>query len=310
MQMEMQQLRYALAVADAGTFTAAAALVRVSQSAVSTQVQALERELGVAIFDRRPTGARPTEAGEVLIGRIRTALAAVDDIGATAAAVVGLLRGTVRVGAVASLAWPPFFDAIESVRSAHPGLDVSLREGRSAQIQADVLDGLVDVAVVSWVETPPPGLDAWVAVEERVAAHVAPDHPWATRDAVSPDELIESDLIALTPGTGMRAAFDHLMRSEGLHPRVRWEVTLPSTARGLAHRGMGVAVLTTSRADPPDELVRVPIRSRYATSRLGVVWRSRPAPSAPTEAMLRALREHLGAPETPGQVPGRTTPRS
>ena len=292
--MEIHQLRYAVAIADEGSFTAAARALHVVQSGVSAQVARLERDLGIALFERRARGVEVTEAGAPVIQRMRAALSALDAVEATAAEVAGLVRGPVRVGAVAGLSWPRFLDGLEQVRSDHPGLDISLREGISADLQESVLDGRLDVAVASWVLEPAAGLESWVAVEEQVVALVSKEHPWAGRRRVAPRDLEDQDLVCTTRGTGMRAAFDHLVRTEGLTARVRWEVTLPTTARALAARGLGVAVLTSSQADAPDDLVRVPIRSRHTTTRLGVVWRPRPAPSAATRAVLEAMRHHLG----------------
>lgn len=291
--MEIHQLRYAVAIADEGSFTAAALSLHVVQSGVSAQVARLERDLGITLFDRRSRGVVVTEAGAPVIQRMRAALSALDAVEATAAEVAGLVRGPVRVGAVAGLSWPAFLDGLEQVRAEHPGLDLHLREGISAELQESVLDGRLDVAVVSWVLEPATGLESWVAVEEELVALVRPDHPWARRRRIAPRELEDQDLVCTSRGTGMRAAFDHLVRAEELSAHVRWEVTLPTTARALAARGLGVAVLTSSRADAPDALVRLPIRSRHTTTRLGVVWRARPAPSAATTAVLEAMRHHL-----------------
>jgi len=76
-------------------------------------------------------------------------------------------------------------------------------------------------------------------------------------------------------------------------------VTLPTTARALASRGLGAAVLTTSVADLPDALVYVPVESDYARSRLGIVWRSGHAMTAATRIVLDALREHLARSVSP-----------
>ncbi|MFY0409862.1 LysR family transcriptional regulator [Solicola sp. PLA-1-18] len=292
--MEIHQLRYAVAIADEGSFTAAAAAMHVSQSGVSAQVGRLERELGVTLFDRGPRSVRPTESGTLLVERMRTVLAALADVHATAGEVLGLLRGTVRVGAVAGLGWAPFLDALEHVHSAHPGLDLSLREGVSSAVQEEVADGRLDVAVVSWSGEPLAGLASWVAVHERVAVVVGRHHPWASRTSVLPADLLDAEVVCTSRGTGMRAAYDALMRAEGLPTPVTWEVTLPTTARALVARGLGVGVLTTSHADLDDDLVRVEIRSDHTESMLGVVWRPRPDPSPAAAAVLSALRRHLG----------------
>jgi DNA-binding transcriptional LysR family regulator len=291
--MEVHQLRYAVAVADSGSFTAAAAALNVSQSGVSAQVGRLEHELGVRLFERSARRVTVTPAGIDLLDRMRHALAAIADVPSVADEVLGLVRGSVRLGSVAGLGWPAFLDAVEQVHDAHPQLALSLREGNSAALQSDVLAGRLDVAIVSWVDEPMSGLRWFVAVEERVAAAVGADHRWTTRAGVAPAELLDVPVVCLAAGTGVRAAYETMMTREGLPAPVSWEVTLPTTARALASRGLGAAVLTTSSADVPDALVYVPIESDYARSYLGVVWRSEHAISAAARTVLEALHAHL-----------------
>lgn len=291
--MEVHQLRYAVAVADAGSFTAAAAALHVSQSGVSAQVGRLEHELGVRLFERSGRRVVITAGGSDLLDRMRDALDALTDVRSAADELLGLVRGAVRLGAVAGLGWSAFLDALERVHGDHPGLELSLREGNSTALQSDVLHGRLDVAVVSWVDEPMAGLASFVAIDERVVAAVGVDHVWAGRKAVRPAELLETAVVCLGGGTGMRSAYDTMMSREGLPAPVTWEVTLPATARALAARGLGAAVLTSSRADLPDDLVHLPIDSAHARSRLGVVWRPGRAPTAATRAVLAVLRRHL-----------------
>lgn len=291
--MEVHQLRYALAVADELSFTAAANALHVSQSGVSAQVALLERELGLPLFDRSSRGVRITPAGAPVLEQLRRALTELDRVRTVADDLLGLVRGSVSVGAVAGLGWPAFLDALQHVHETHPGLELSLREGKSLELQDDVATGRLDLAVASWVDEPQAGLGSWVALEERVTAAVGHDHPWARRKRIKPAELLDQPIVCLAPGTGMRTSYDAMMRSEGLPAPVTWEVTLPTTARALAARNLGVAVLTSSRADLPTDLIRLEITSEYATSRLGVVWRTRPALSVGARATVTALRDHL-----------------
>ncbi|WP_152361436.1 LysR family transcriptional regulator [Microlunatus speluncae] len=291
--MEVHQLRYALAVADELSFTAAAQALQVSQSGVSAQVALLERELGLPLFDRSSRGVRITPAGEPVLEQLRRALAEFDRVRAVADDLLGLVRGSVSIGAVAGLGWPAFLDALQHVHESHPGLELTLREGKSLELQEDVAAGRLDLAIASWVDEPRAGLGSWVALEERVTAAVGPEHPWSRRKRIRPADLLDQPIVCLAPGTGMRTSYDAMMRAEGLPAPVSWEVTLPTTARALAARQLGVAVLTSSLADLPTELVRLEITSEFAASRLGVVWRTSPALSAAARATLGALRQHL-----------------
>jgi DNA-binding transcriptional LysR family regulator len=294
--MEVHQLRYAVAVADAGSFTAAAAALHVSQSGVSAQVARLEHELGLHLFERGARAVTATPAGDQLLVRMRGVLAALEDIRSTADQHLGLLRGHARIGAVAGLTWPAFIDALVNLRAQHPELEISLTEGLSLLLQQQVADGKLDVAVVSWARAPQPGLASWVATEERLTAVVSHTHPWAAKTSLVADDLLEGEVICMASGTGMRAAYEAMMHAEGHPAPVAWEVTLPSTVRALAERGLGVGIVTSSLADGADNLVHLPIRSRHGTSKLGVVWRDHPPAGPPTTAVVTSLRRHLAHP--------------
>jgi len=285
--MELHQLRYVLAVVETGSFTAAAERVRVSQSGVSTQVQKLERELGVALFDRTSRRVTLTQEGERLTPAIRAALEAVEEIGATAADLRGLLLGSLRVGTVFGLTWPRFYDALAEISAAHPGLDLRLREDTSARLIGAVRHGEIDLALVAWAEHPPEDLGSAVVFDDPMVAVVAPSHPWAARRTIRPEELIGMDLIALPEGTGDRSALEALLAGRADAPTPRWEVSTPATVERLAVRGLGVGVVSAATCRRWEGIRAIPIDAPHVRSRLGVVWRT--APNRAAQALLELL---------------------
>ena len=289
--MELHQLRYFLAVVDEGTFSAAAHAVRISQSGVSTQIQKLERELGVALIDRTPRRVTPTAAGARLVPYARAAVAAVEDVRGAANDIRGLVVGSLRVAVVAGLTWPPLFDALAAIRRAHPGIDLLLHEGTSADLVTGVRDGQTDVAVVAWSGDPPAGVSCMVAVDDALVVVVPTGHPWATRDSIRPDELAEAEVIALPVGSGSRAALDATLARAGAPGEPRWEVSSPAHIRMLAQRDLGVGVVSESTAAGWPELVVVPVDDLQARSRLGIAWSRRPSHAA--RALLDRLLDRL-----------------
>lgn len=287
--MELHQLRYFLAVVDEGTFTAAAEAVRISQSGVSTQIQKLERELGLALIDRSARRVVPTPAGRRLLPYARAAVCAVEDVTAVANDIRGLVIGSLRVATVTGLTWPGLFEALADVHTAHPGIDIRLHEGNSDDLIAQVREGTADVAVAAWADDEPDGVRRHLIVDDPVVALVARAHPWATRARIRPTELADVDLIALTRGTGARGALDALLTRAGVVARPRWEVATPAFVQMLTSRGLGVGIVSATTAGEWDDVVTVPIDDERARSRLGIVWRDRPGPAA------RELLAHLGA---------------
>lgn len=284
--MEIHQLRYATAVADTGSFTAAAEAVNVSQSGVSTQVQKLERELGVTLFDRSGRRVSLTADGERMLPAVRDALRALDGIRTTADDLRGLLRGTLRVGTVSGLTWPRLFDALGDLRTTHPGLEIRLHENTSEHLADALRHGKLDIAVIAWAQHPPARLETVTLFDDPLVAVVSPDHPWASRRSIRPEELDLVDVITLPVGTGDRAALRQL-RPE-LEPR--WEVSTPWFIERLAARGLGVGVVSDATRRRWDQVRAIPVDAAEVRSRLGVAW-----PASPTRAAL-ALRTLLAAP--------------
>ncbi len=285
--MELHQLRYVLAVLDAGSFTAAATRVRVSQSGVSAQVQKLERELGVALFDRSARRVELTAEGARLIPALRAAVAAVDGVRDRASELRGLVVGSLSVGTVTGLTWPTLFDAIAEIHGSHPGVDLRLREAASDALIDGVRHRELDIAIAAWSPEPPDGLETATVFDDALVAVVATAHPWAARRRLRPAELAEADLIALPPGTGARIALDATLVRANLASRPRWEVATPAHLETLARRGLGVGIASESTVGAAAGVVRIAIDDPRARSQLGIVWRPDPGPA--TRALLARL---------------------
>jgi DNA-binding transcriptional LysR family regulator len=285
--MELHQLRYFLAVVDEGSFTAAAEAVRISQSGISTQIQKLERELGIALIDRSARRVELTPAGARLVPYARTALAAVDDVTGAANDIRGLVVGSLRVATVTGLIWHPLFDALATIHTQHPGIDIRLQEGESDDLIAQVRAGTVDVAIAAWSGSEPDGVQVSVVFDDELVAVVGRGHPWAARGSIRPAELARAALIALPRGTGARAALDALLTRMGTSIDPRWEVATPAYVEILTTRGLGVGIVSATTAQDWVDVVSLRIEDKRARSRLGMVWRDHPSHAA--QALLRHL---------------------
>ncbi|MGI5127770.1 LysR family transcriptional regulator [Pseudonocardia sp. CA-107938] len=288
--MELHQLDYLVAVVDEGSFTRAAARLHVSQPAVSAQIRKLEHELGEPLLDRAPTGVRPTAVGEAVLAEARTAVAAIGRIRETVTAHRGLLQGRVNVGVVGSGLPPQLPDLLASFARAHPGVEVSLTEGRGAERLTALLDGRSDLAIVGVVGDPPPGIAAIPLSDEPIVAGIGPDDPLAGRARVHLAELADRPVIALPVGTGLRAGIDAALAAAGVAPRIAYEAGTPAMLGELAVRGLGVALVPASVVPFVDGLTAIdldpPLRGR-----IDLVW-----PSArPVSPAGRALIAHVRA---------------
>lgn len=291
--MQIRQLEYLVAVADTGTFTAAAAREHVAQPAISAQIAALEGEVGQRLFLRTPRGAEPTEAGRELLRHARDILARLSRAGEAMDELTGLVRGHVTIGTVRGAPLGRLADLLGQFRRDHPGVDLTVRESESIDLLTGLLDGTVDLALVGLAGETPDGITTSVLLQTPVGAVVGAGDPWAARRQLTLAQVAERPVITLVPGTGVRTAFDAACAHQGLHPRIGFEVGTVGAAIELARAGLGVAVVP---ADPsltigPEgralAIVRPVVRSRLALAwATDIPTRGRPA----ARALLAAAR--------------------
>ncbi|MEU6210191.1 LysR family transcriptional regulator [Streptomyces sp. NPDC047023] len=282
--MEIHQLRYFAAIVDEGTFTAAARRLHVSQSGISTQVAKLESELGQQLLDRSGRRIRLTAAGEAVLPLAKNALAAFEAITHTAAEFADAVRGRVRLGMIMGCSIPAFLDTVADVGRTHPGVEISLHEGPSDDLQAQTLSGSLDLALIGYAGTVAAGLEASVVIDEPITAAVPAGHP-LDRPDLRLGDLRSEKILCLSPGTGIRAAYEDSCHRIGLGPRVDVDASSPATLLRLAERGAGVAVLSASSAQGT-ALRTVPFTDAATHARLGLVTRR--GPHSPAVQLLRS----------------------
>ncbi|MFF4846155.1 LysR family transcriptional regulator [Streptomyces collinus] len=281
--MEIHQLRYFAAIMDEGTFTAAAHRLHVSQSGISTQVAKLELELGQQLLDRSGRRIRLTPAGKAVLPLARNALAALEAIKHTADEFADAVRGQVRLGMIMGCSIPAFLDTIADLGHTHPGIELSLHEGYSDDLQAQVLAGSLDLALIGYAGSVAPGLEASIVIDEPIAAAVPAGHP-LDRPNLRLGDLRGEKILCLCPGTGIRAAYEDSCRRIGIGPRVDIDASSPVALLRLTERGAGVAVLSASSMQGTG-LQTVPLTDAATRARLGLVTRG--GQHSPAAQLLR-----------------------
>jgi len=286
--MELRQLEYLVAVVDAGGFTRAAERVHISQSGVSAQIRALERELGQPLLDRSGRSVRPTAAGTAVLPFARAALAAVSGARLAVDELSGLLRGRVAVGVVVGCALPAFSAALAAFHRAHPQVGLTLVERASDELVEQVRGGDLDLVVAGVHGPPRPGLERLVVVDERLVLAVPPEHELAGRDSVPLAELADRPLVGLPRGAGVRAAFDAAC---GLD--VALEASSPAVVLDLVVRGLGVGLVSASMTDGYPGVCVVELAPPAPAARLEVLWRDAAAASPAARELAATVRAHL-----------------
>ncbi|WP_086668747.1 LysR family transcriptional regulator [Lentzea kentuckyensis] len=258
--MELQQMRYVVAVAETGSFTKAARRCLVVQSALSHQIARLERELGARLFDRTSRSVRLTAAGTAFLSSARQCLDFAERAAAEVAAAVGEVRGRLVVGVIPTVAAVDLPAVLRVFRERYSQVRVALRMLPSHELVSLVREGALDLAFLGL----PPGArpegvrGVELARDEHVAV-VAAEHPFAGRAETDLAALAEELFVDFPAGSPGRTQSDQAFAAAGLHREVAFEVTTAELMAGLIREGLGVAVLPSRYTPQLTGVVTLPI---------------------------------------------------
>jgi DNA-binding transcriptional LysR family regulator len=242
--MELQQMRYVIAVAETNSFTRAAERCHVVQSALSHQIARLEQELGARLFERTSRRVRLTPAGAAFLPAARQCLDAAERAAAEVAAAVGEVRGRLAVGLIPTVAAVDVPAALHDFRRQYPHVRIGLRVGASEDLAKQVEQGVIDVAFLGLPTTArPQGVAAHELARDRLVAVVAPDHPLADEPTVDLRRLSSEVFVDLPAGTAGRIQSDQAFAAAGLSRDVAFEVTTADFMARLVGQGLGIAML-------------------------------------------------------------------
>ncbi|WP_433715184.1 LysR family transcriptional regulator [Nocardia sp. CA-084685] len=270
--MELQQMRYVVAVAETNSFTRAAQRCLVVQSALSHQIARLERELGARLFERTSRRVRLTPAGAAFLPAARQCLDAAERAAGEVAAAVGEIRGRLAVGLIATVAAVDIPDALREFRRLYPQVRIDLRVGASDDLIEQVKDGTVDVAFLGLPTTAhPEGVAAHELARDRLVAVVAPDHPLADQPLVDLRRLSSEVFVDLPAGTAGRIQSDQAFAAAGLDRDVAFEVTTGDYIARLVRPGLAVAMLPAAYTPQLSGVVTIEVTDAPARIEY-VIW--------------------------------------
>lgn len=244
-------------IVEQGSLTKAAAVLHMSQPALSHQIAAIERELGTAVIERLPRGIRPTAAGLAAVAEARIALAAAGRAMTAARRVAAGTGGRIRIACAETMTGWLLVPVLRSWRHRFPDVELDLMEYTSADRMLEVLlAGGADISVAP----PPTRTDEHFEPlgEEEIVVVASPEHRFAAMDAVPLTELAGEPLVHYDRTNGNAVWVDQFAAERGaVLPRPTLRTGSPRTAAQLAAAGMGVAIVPISALTPrPDGTVR------------------------------------------------------
>ena len=247
MMLDVRRLRVLREVAARGSFSAAAETLNFTQSAVSQQIAALEREAGTRLVERNARGVRMTDAGAALVRHADAILARLADAEAELEAIAGLRGGRVRLSSFTTAAATIIPSAIARFRDRHPAVEVTLTPAEPPEGMEKLRAGEVDVALLietGWERSPDDGIERVRLLDDPMYVCLPKGHAKAAKPKLRLEDLRDDAWLVGSSNTCPDCAI--ILRAcaaAGFEPRISFQSDDYSSMQGFVAAGMGVSLV-------------------------------------------------------------------
>lgn len=250
--MELHQLQYVVELAQQKNFTRAADRINVSQSTLSHQIAKLEEELGIKLFERTSRTVSLTQAGEDFVDHAKVLLGNLENAKQSVQSYRGLLKGTLRMGVIASLGRIDYANMLAAFYRQHPGINFEIVQAGTYQLLEKLAAKEIELAFVVM-----PSEDQYkelkfkfLASDDYVLA-LPPNHPLAGRDAVDLAEVAAENFIFHPATDRMFSTCMEACQAAGFAPRIVCESSHSPTCLSLISAGMGIGFFPWEKLEKP-----------------------------------------------------------
>lgn len=244
--MTLEQLRIFVAVGEREHVTRAADALRLTQSAVSAAIAALEAQHGVTLFHRVGRRVELSAEGRLFLDEARAVLARAAAAERALADLNDLKKGSLSVQASQTIAsyWLP--RRLVTYHRTHPQIEVTLSVGNTMQVAKAVNEGVAELGFVEG-KIDNSALELTAVDRDRLAIVVAPGHSWARKPRLAPEELVTSEWVLRETGSGTRSEFEAALRQRGIAPETlkpAFELPSNEAVRAAVEAGAGAAAIS------------------------------------------------------------------
>lgn len=276
MKPTLRQMEYLVAIAETGTFSAAAKRTFVSQPSLSAQVKDMEAHIGVPLLERGRHGALLTPVGEEMVNRARIVLRQVEAMKVLGREAEGTLAGRIKLGVLPTVGPYLLPQATRKLHKSYPDLRLFVREERTFDLKEHLTSGHFD-AIISTPEDHP-DTKSLPIVTENIYICIAPDDELAqTRGPVNLSELKGREFLTLGHGHKFASVVNTIATHAGATTNGEYEGTSLDAIRQMASMGGSVAVLPSlyaiSEAKRDPQLIVRPINHKLAQRQISLIWR-------------------------------------
>jgi len=298
-ELDTKALRYFVAVAERGSFSLAATYFRITQPAVSRQIQAIEKAYGVRLFRQQGRRMIPTEAGEQLLKQAREVLSRLDEIGTSMQAAAREPAGRVSIGVTTSPAEILMPEVINRYRIRHPGVFVHIVQGSSGELAELLSSGMLDLALIYGLPDRPglstrPLLDLQIGLVAPPCGAVAGKDPIGDARQISLAEAARLPLIFPGRRELLRQALELACSKAGVVPNIVLESESLLLSKALIKAGAGymlVGYVGVHEEVQQGTLRFIPLAEPGIVWRMFLVVRGTKAPSLAVRTMAEEIMD-------------------
>ena len=296
---DLSELQAFIAVAERGSFRAAAEDIHLSAPALSRRIERLETSLGVRLFERTTRKVGLTSLGRVFLERARAALDDLESAMLGIADIATTRSGRVTVACVPSAATHFLPMVVRSFAARYPGVRLRIVDESLNQVLSSVVSGESDFGI-SFMNARVPEVDFEPIHSDPFVLAVPRTHALARRRVVTWADLGSERLIAAARSSGNRQLIDDALARAGLQPAIALEVGHIATLLGMVDAGLGVAVVPRLALPARHaSLVGITLRQPAVSRSLGVVTRRGDALKPAAEVFRTHLRASRATPRSP-----------
>jgi LysR family hydrogen peroxide-inducible transcriptional activator len=249
-------LKYALAVREHDSMSAAAAACHVSQPSLSQGIKKLEETLGVVLFERGPRGAVPTDTGRVVLQKAARVVRSFQEVEETAEAAAGrFLDGRLRLGVIQTIGPYLLPDVMPAIEGKWSSLELEIDEGLTDRLLESLCDHELDAVLIALPWEVPEEVELFDCFEEPFYVALPKDDHLVERETVSLDEIDPDDLLLLREGHCLR---DHTLEACDIPPegtRRAFQGASLETIRAFVANGWGVGLFPALAVDERGDVV-------------------------------------------------------
>lgn len=291
--MELHQLKLFLDLVREGSFTRVAEMNRLTQPAVSLQIQRLEADLGCKLLERTTRRVLVTEEGRILAAYARDIIALSQEARQALLERRGQMVGSLRVAAIHSVGLYELPDYLKRYIHLYPDVHLHIEYHRSELVYQLVLQGSVDVGLVAYPE-PRDSLVVIPFLEDEMVVIVNPEHPLAKRDGdgISLQELNGQEMIGFDGNIPTRRATDSVLAQAGVHVNVKMECDNVEIMTKMVEVGLGIALAPQYSVQEQSHrgvLKVLRLRDYHFLRPLAIIHRKGQPISRPVQAFINLL---------------------